>query len=147
MSEEQDRSGLDPRVAYDVRQLVKSRKGKATIIISSHNLQELEEVCDGAAILEVADTGMGISVGDRNHLFERFFRGRRARKVPGIGLGLSIVKAIVNAHGGRISVESRPEQGTTFRVELALESTVPPAALPAMPVERARQDSNLRPAD
>jgi PAS domain S-box-containing protein len=103
--------------------------------------------CEGAAILEVADTGMGISVGDRNHLFERFFRGRRARKVPGLGLGLSIVKAIVNAHGGRISVESRPEQGTTFRVELALESTVPPAALPAMPVERARQDSNLRPAD
>ncbi|HEX7602156.1 MAG TPA: ABC transporter ATP-binding protein, partial [Polyangiaceae bacterium] len=45
-------AGLDPRVAYDVRQLVKSRKGRATIIISSHNLQELEEVCDGAAILD-----------------------------------------------------------------------------------------------
>jgi len=78
---------------------------------------------DELAVLEVADTGIGISAGDRNHMFERFFRSRRARKVPGIGLGLSIVKAIVTAHGGRISVESRPGQGTTFRVELALEST------------------------
>ncbi len=45
-------AGLDPRVAYGVRQLVKSRKGKATLIISSHNLQELEEICDYAAILD-----------------------------------------------------------------------------------------------
>ena len=102
---------------------------------------------DGAAILEVADTWIGISVGDRNHLFERFFRSRRARKVPGIGLGLAIVKAIVDAHGGRISVESLPAQGTTFRVELALEGAVaarPPAGKAG---GRARQDSNLRPAD
>jgi ABC-2 type transport system ATP-binding protein len=45
-------AGLDPRVAYDVRQLVKSLKGRCTVIISSHNLQELEEVCDAAAILD-----------------------------------------------------------------------------------------------
>lgn len=45
-------AGLDPRVAYEMRQLIKSRKGRATIIISSHNLQELEEICDGAAILD-----------------------------------------------------------------------------------------------
>ena len=53
-------AGLDPRVAYDVRQLVKSRKGRCTIIISSHNLQELEEICDHAAIL---DRGHLITVG------------------------------------------------------------------------------------
>ena len=45
-------AGLDPRVAYEVRQLVKGLKGKCTVIISSHNLQELEEVCDAAAILD-----------------------------------------------------------------------------------------------
>jgi len=45
-------AGLDPRVAYEMRQLVKSLKGKCTVIISSHNLQELEEVCDAAAILD-----------------------------------------------------------------------------------------------
>jgi ABC-type multidrug transport system ATPase subunit len=45
-------AGLDPRVAYEVRQLVKGLKGKCTVVISSHNLQELEEVCDAAAILD-----------------------------------------------------------------------------------------------
>jgi ABC-2 type transport system ATP-binding protein len=45
-------AGLDPRVAYEVRQLVKSRKGRCTLVISSHNLQELEEICDHAAILD-----------------------------------------------------------------------------------------------
>lgn len=44
--------GLDPRIAYEVRQLVKSRKGRCTIVISSHNLHELEEICDAAAILD-----------------------------------------------------------------------------------------------
>ncbi|MFO0762914.1 MAG: ABC transporter ATP-binding protein [Byssovorax sp.] len=45
-------AGLDPRVAYGVRQIVKSRKGRCTLVISSHNLQELEEICDHAAILD-----------------------------------------------------------------------------------------------
>jgi len=45
-------AGLDPRVAYAVRQLIKSRKGRCTLVISSHNLQELEEICDRAAILD-----------------------------------------------------------------------------------------------
>jgi ABC-type multidrug transport system ATPase subunit len=53
-------AGLDPRVAYGVRQLVKSRKGRCTLVISSHNLQELEEICDHAAIL---DRGHLITVG------------------------------------------------------------------------------------
>ncbi|WP_394844682.1 ABC transporter ATP-binding protein [Pendulispora brunnea] len=44
--------GLDPRSAYEVRQLIKGRKGRCTLIVSSHNLQELEEICDGAAILD-----------------------------------------------------------------------------------------------
>jgi ABC-type multidrug transport system ATPase subunit len=45
-------AGLDPRVAWDVRQFIKSKKGQCTIVISSHNLQELEEICDAAAILD-----------------------------------------------------------------------------------------------
>jgi ABC-2 type transport system ATP-binding protein len=45
-------AGLDPRVAYEVRNLIKSRKGRCTLIVSSHNLQELEEICDAAAILD-----------------------------------------------------------------------------------------------
>jgi ABC-2 type transport system ATP-binding protein len=53
-------AGLDPRVAYEVRQLVKARKGRCTLVISSHNLQELEEICDHAAIL---DRGQLITAG------------------------------------------------------------------------------------
>lgn len=45
-------AGLDPRVAYEVRSLIKAKKGRCTLIVSSHNLQELEEICDAAAILD-----------------------------------------------------------------------------------------------
>jgi ABC-2 type transport system ATP-binding protein len=58
-------AGLDPRVAYEVRQLIKSRKGRCTLIVSSHNLQELEEICDGAAIL---DRGRIVASGSMNEL-------------------------------------------------------------------------------
>src|SRR6185436_1393869 len=52
--------GLDPRSAYEVRQLIKGRRGRCTMIVSSHNLQELEEICDSAAIL---DRGKLIAAG------------------------------------------------------------------------------------
>jgi ABC-type multidrug transport system ATPase subunit len=58
-------AGLDPRVAYDVRQLIKTRRGRCTLIVSSHNLQELEEVCDGAAIL---DRGRVVAHGSMTEL-------------------------------------------------------------------------------
>jgi ABC-type multidrug transport system ATPase subunit len=58
-------AGLDPRVAWEMRQLIKSKKGRATIIISSHNLQELEEICDAAAIL---DRGRVIASGPISEL-------------------------------------------------------------------------------
>ncbi len=75
-------------------------------------------------VLEVADSGVGIAEADQQHLFQRFFRSARTQATPGIGLGLSIVKAIVDAHGGDISLTSRVNEGTTFRVEIPL---VPPA--------------------
>jgi ABC-2 type transport system ATP-binding protein len=58
-------AGLDPRVAYEVRQLIKTRKGRCTLIVSSHNLQELEEICDGAAIL---DRGKVVASGSISEL-------------------------------------------------------------------------------
>ncbi len=78
------------------------------------------------AVIEVEDTGRGISKEDQAHLFERLYRTKSAEKdhVPGTGLGLTIVKAIVEAHGGRIAVRSELGQGTTFRVELPIR---PPA--------------------
>jgi signal transduction histidine kinase len=70
--------------------------------------------------IEVSDTGMGIKEEERERLFERFFRAQTAleRQIQGTGLGLYISKAIVDAHGGRIGVDSAPGEGTTFIVEL-----------------------------
>lgn len=75
-----------------------------------------------SAVLEVADTGIGIPAPEQEQLFDRFFRASSAtaRAIPGVGLGLTIVKAIVEAHAGEVSVQSEAGSGTTFRVELPL---------------------------
>jgi PAS domain S-box-containing protein len=77
----------------------------------------------GSVVIEVEDSGIGISPEDQEQLFDRFFRTRQASDlaIPGTGLGLSIAKAIVVAHGGSIGVESAEGRGTTFRVELPAE--------------------------
>ena len=74
------------------------------------------------AVLEVTDTGIGISQADLEQLFQRFFRTQRATSaaIPGVGLGLTIAQAIVHGHDGQISVQSRDGEGTTFRIELPL---------------------------
>jgi signal transduction histidine kinase/CHASE3 domain sensor protein len=76
------------------------------------------------AVIEVADTGIGIPELEREQLFQRFFRasGASDRAIPGSGLGLAITKAIVEAHGGTISVDSVEGHGSTFRVELPLSA-------------------------
>jgi PAS domain S-box-containing protein len=68
--------------------------------------------------IRVSDTGIGVPDEDVDHLFDRFFRTAGAEGVPGAGLGLSIVKAIVDAHGGTIAVESRQGAGTCFELRL-----------------------------
>ncbi len=75
---------------------------------------------NGAALLAVADTGEGISAEDLPHIFERFYRAdkSRSRSQGRAGLGLAIAKAIVEAHGGVITVASRPEAGSEFTVKL-----------------------------
>ena len=68
--------------------------------------------------ITVKDTGIGISGKDVPHIFERFFRCDPSRSEAGIGLGLSLARAIARAHGGDISVSSNLEQGSTFTVNL-----------------------------
>jgi signal transduction histidine kinase len=94
--------------------------------------QEGEEV-----VLSVADQGMGISAEERRHLFAPFQRTDGAREhAPGAGLGLSVARRIVEAHGGRIEVDSHPGQGSVFRVWLPL----------ARAAQRVPEDSELVPA-
>ena len=78
----------------------------------------------GNAILEVRDTGMGIPADEQEHVFERFFRTSRATEqaIQGTGLGLAISKAIVHAHGGRITLASDEGEGTTFRVTIPIRA-------------------------
>ncbi len=76
----------------------------------------------GQVVLTVADTGIGIPAADTERVFERFFRTAAAtqRAIPGTGLGLTITKAIVDAHRGTITVDPSPGGGTTFRVSLPM---------------------------
>jgi len=81
---------------------------------------------EGQVVLAVTDTGAGIPVADRERIFERFYRTAIARRqaIQGTGLGLTITRAIVEAHNGTIAVESDEGRGSTFTVRLPLR---PPA--------------------
>jgi two-component system sensor histidine kinase KdpD len=69
-------------------------------------------------VVEVMDHGAGVPESDLPYIFEKFFRARQTSSIGGTGLGLSICKSIVEAHGGRIWAENRPEGGTVIRFTL-----------------------------
>jgi PAS domain S-box-containing protein len=84
---------------------------------------EIRVEADGiVARLVVRDQGIGIAKEDQARIFERFERAASARHYGGLGLGLWIVRQVVEAHGGRIGVASEPGQGSTFTVELPLDT-------------------------
>ena len=72
--------------------------------------------------ITVEDRGLGISSADLAHIFEPFYRGREAvaAQITGSGVGLSLVKQIVEAHGGRVTVKSRPGTGSVFTLHLPI---------------------------
>jgi len=84
----------------------------------------------GEVIFEVTDNGIGIAPGDQKRIFRRFYRvdQRLARETTGCGLGLSIVDFIARAHGGRVTVTSRPGEGSTFIVRLPCSTELREAA-------------------
>jgi signal transduction histidine kinase len=76
---------------------------------------------DGSAVVRVKDTGIGIPTDELPRIWDRLYRGAGGRTRPGLGLGLSLVRAIVNAHGGRIAATSAPGVGTEFTIVLPAE--------------------------
>jgi two-component system NtrC family sensor kinase len=99
-----------------------SEKGKITIRINKK---------DGQIITQVEDTGVGISPGDQPYVFDKFFRSDQVMdNFQGSGLGLSIVKSVVERHNGRIWLFSAPEKGTTFTVVLPVAEPSLPAPTP-----------------
>jgi signal transduction histidine kinase len=77
---------------------------------------------DGHLVVEVGDTGIGMSDEDREHVFEKFYRAKdtRVAKITGSGLGLAIAREVVRMHGGEITVESELNRGSTFTLELPI---------------------------
>ncbi len=95
------------------------RGGRVTVSLSATG---------GAAEVAVADTGLGIAADELEHLFSRFFRASTATRnaVPGVGLGLTITKAIVTAHGGEMDVTSQEGVGTRFSMRIPLAPVLTP---------------------
>ncbi len=80
---------------------------------------EMRAYEDGeSVVVEVADTGIGIQEDEIRHVWEELYRGRDAHGVPGSGLGLSLVRAIVDRHGGSTELRSKPQHGTVISIRL-----------------------------
>jgi signal transduction histidine kinase len=73
---------------------------------------------DGEIVVQVSDRGVGIPAGDLDRLFERYFRGGNVSAIVGAGIGLYLVKMVVDLHGGSISVQSEEHKGSVFTVRL-----------------------------
>jgi signal transduction histidine kinase len=117
---------LPDRLPWLNADAVRLRQTLLNLLSNARKFTERGSITLGAAVappylhLWVADTGVGISSDQQEHIFEPFITAEHDRHVGGIGLGLSITRHLVILHGGSISVESEPGQGSTFHIYLPL---------------------------
>ena len=88
----------------------------------------------GRATVRVGDSGPGIPPDEQPRIWERLYRGDKSRSQRGLGLGLSLVKAIVQAHHGDVSVQNRPGEGAEFTVYLPQDGTGLPPVIAPVPI-------------
>jgi two-component system sensor histidine kinase KdpD len=93
-----------------------------------------------AVVVEVSDHGPGLGEGEEERIFDKFYRGQARGSSGGAGLGLAICKGVVEAHGGRIWAQNRPDGGAVFRFTLPLGPRPPDAAPPAPQPEAGQQE-------
>lgn len=89
-------------------------KGRVTVRTRRHA---------GEVAVTIEDNGIGIPESEQDRIFERLYRGDKSRAERGLGLGLSLVKAVVESHHGRIDVASRADEGSAFTVHLSIDSS------------------------
>jgi two-component system, OmpR family, sensor histidine kinase KdpD len=96
---------------------------------------------DATVRVEVLDRGAGVTAGEEGRVFEKFYRANETAAADGLGLGLTIARGIVEAHGGRMAAENRPGTGARFWFSLPLEGEPPRLeAEPAMEADAAVPD-------
>ena len=93
--------------------------GRVEVTVTSY----LEWKERGIVEICVKDTGIGIYEEETGKIFEPFYRGKNVRTEPGIGLGLSFVKEVVELHGGKVLVLSEPQKGSTFSILLPVRES------------------------
>jgi PAS domain S-box-containing protein len=104
-----------------LRYILRNLLANAIKYSPKHSTVEVRVYCeDNAVVIAVKDAGIGIPEGDLDKLFTPFFRAANTTSISGTGVGLSIAKEFVEAHGGTISVQSRLNEGSTFIVRLPL---------------------------
>ena len=113
-----DEQALRSVVRNLVSNAVKFSRNRGPVMVSARRVESKANPCE--VELRVDDRGDGIDPSDMPHIFEPFYRGRSAHagQIAGSGLGLSLVREIVNEHHGRIEVTTRAGEGSTFRVYL-----------------------------
>lgn len=108
-----DRDRIRQVISNLVHNAIKFTPPRGTITIST--------AVDGDSVrVDIADSGAGIARDDLSHVFERFYKGDKARSGEGTGMGLAIAKHVVEAHGGKIRVQSEEKKGSTFSFSLPL---------------------------
>lgn len=106
-----DRARLQRVVSNLIDNAVKFTPTGGSVLLEAHDTST-------QVIISISDTGPGLESKDHDRIFERFYRGDRSRSTPGYGLGLSLAKTFIKAHGGEITVKSTPGKGCTFTVKL-----------------------------
>ncbi|MFP8873156.1 MAG: HAMP domain-containing sensor histidine kinase, partial [Myxococcota bacterium] len=115
-----DCAGVEQVLTNLIENAIRYTDGPGEVSIEATAVQ----TASGAAIeVSVSDRGPGIAEGERDRLFEPYFRGNRGNQAAGLGLGLSICKRIVEAHGGSIYVSNRPGGGSRFAFTVPVADT------------------------
>ncbi|MBN2455119.1 MAG: PAS domain S-box protein [Sedimentisphaerales bacterium] len=112
-----DESKIRSAISNLVDNAIKFTKPGGRVSVSLRQLSE-------ELVIAISDTGMGIPKDALQRIFRRFFRvHHEGKQIPGTGLGLAIVKEVITLHSGRIEVQSKLEEGTTFRIFLPIQKT------------------------